>query len=119
MQTLLLFHCLPTVVHFQLHDIQHSTILNKWTVSFVCFLFQMEDVSVHKLDKESLTVPSVQMLGDDAVLAFSAFACVQLPTAVGPSHPCVVVLMDELLVAEVAQLDGPGDRLAQKVTFVL
>lgn len=37
-------------------------------------LFQMEDVSVHKLDKESFTVPSVRLLRDNAVLAFSAFA---------------------------------------------
>lgn len=32
----------------------------------------MEDV--HKLDKESSTVPHIPMLGDNAVLAFSAFA---------------------------------------------
>lgn len=59
-----------------------------------------------------------KMLGDNAVLAFSAFAGVQLPAAVGPPHPCVV-LVNELLVAEVAQLDGPGDRLAQEVPFIL
>lgn len=73
----------------------------------------MEDVSVHKL------VGNVQMLRDDAVLAFPAFAGVELPTAVGASVPRVAELVDQLLVAEVAQLDGPGDGLTQEVTFVL
>lgn len=59
------------------------------------------------------------MLRDNAVLAFSAFAGVQLPAAVGSSHPRIVVLMDQLLVAKVAQLDGPGDRLAQEIAFIL
>lgn len=34
----------------------------------------MEDVSVHKLEKESFPLPDDRMLGDNAVLAFSAFA---------------------------------------------
>lgn len=33
----------------------------------------MEDVSVHTVEKQSFAVSNVQMLGDDAVLAFSAF----------------------------------------------
>lgn len=43
------------------------------------FTFQMEDVSVHKLEKKiknkkSFPLPDDRMLGDNAVLAFSAFA---------------------------------------------
>lgn len=42
-----------------------------------------------------------------------------MPAAAGASHPCAVVLMDKLLVAEVAQLHGFGDGLTQEVSFVL
>lgn len=73
----------------------------------------MEGVSVNYL------VENVQMLRDDAVLAFSAFAGVQLSTAAGSPAPRVAELMHQLLVAEVAQLDGPGDGLAQEVAFIL
>lgn len=34
----------------------------------------MEDDIVHKLEKEKSTVPNPQKLGNNAVLAFSAFA---------------------------------------------
>lgn len=69
-------------------------------------------------DKESLTVSWVMMLGDDAILAFSALASVQLPATVGASNPCVVVFTDQLLIAEVTQLDGSWNRLTQEVTFI-
>lgn len=59
------------------------------------------------------------MLRYDAVFAFPAFATAHLPTAVGPSHPAVAVLLHQLLIAEVAQLDGSGNGLAQEVTLVL
>lgn len=59
------------------------------------------------------------LLGDDTVLAFSMFAGVYVPAAAGPPQSRAVVLMDKLLVAEVAQLHGFGDRLAQEVSFIL
>lgn len=79
----------------------------------------MEDVSVLKLKKKNYSVKKPQMLGDNAVLAFSAFSGVQLATAIGSSHCCVVVLVYHLLVVYVAQLDGPWDGLTQKVTLIL
>lgn len=80
----------------------------------------MEDVSVLKLKKiKKCSVKKVQMLGDNAVLAFSAFSGVQLPTAIGSSHCRVVVLVYHLLVVYVAQLDGPWDGLTQEVTLIL
>lgn len=60
-----------------------------------------------------------RLSGDDAVLAFPTLAGVQVSAAAGPPHPAAVVLVDELLVAEVAQLHGFGDGLTQEVAFVL
>lgn len=82
-------------------------------------MFLIEDVSVLKLNKNRCPVENVRMLRNNAVFAFPAFARVQLPAAVGSSDSCVVVLVNHLLVVDVAQLNGPGDGLAQEVALIL
>lgn len=70
-----------------------------------------------------LTLPMMRILRDYAVLAFPAFAGVQLsPSAahlVWSAHPCGAVLVEELLAAQVPQLHGPRNWLSQEVALVL
>lgn len=90
---------------FTVYDHIMFTKLNAWTVLSVFGIFCFEGRMFR-----------LSVLGDYTVLAFSAFAGVQVPAAAGP---CAVVLMNKLLVAEVAQLHGLGDRLTQEVSLIV